>query len=436
MSPWVRGTVPLNPWTYEPMDLWTFSERNVVFAQLRRADVHRLGVRSFAASAAARAAAAATAAQQHDAVAADFGRVALVAVLVVPLPRLQAALDVDLLALLQVLVERFRLSCPTESRGATRSFPASGLPCRSRFRWSPGSAWPRPRRRACSAARRHARGCRPESLCSHFPFVFRPSSSPRPPRRGRRPPLSGRRLRPSRRCFARRPASVSGKSSPRNRTPRAPCRAARAARTRSRSCSTPRQDVALRVIANDALVGGDGLAEAAVPAVRLADVELRVVGEIGLRDTSSGTSRTPGWPVTTGRRCSPHTPSRTTAAGSSPWRRRPLALAPARCRPARPVPSRLAPAARSDRSRPARRRLGGELRHRVAQRLHVLRERREPHVGLVDLLAQHAEIAGDVVDQQLLSANPFRLAAVCSSSRVVDRLERIGQRDQRRAAAC
>jgi len=46
------------------------------------------------------------AAEQHDAVAANLGGVALVAVLVVPLPRLQAALDVDLLALHQVLAER------------------------------------------------------------------------------------------------------------------------------------------------------------------------------------------------------------------------------------------------------------------------------------------------------------------------------------------
>src|SRR5678815_3266438 len=102
MSPWVRGTVPpthgpMNPWSYGPS-----SERNVVFTQLRRADVHRLGVRSFGASTAPRAAASATTtAQQDDAVAADFGGVALVAVLVIPLARLQATFDVDLLALLQ-----------------------------------------------------------------------------------------------------------------------------------------------------------------------------------------------------------------------------------------------------------------------------------------------------------------------------------------------
>src|SRR5262249_25248743 len=49
----------------------------------------------------------ATTAEQHDPVAADFGRVALVAVLVVPLTRLQAAFDVDLFALGEIFGERF-----------------------------------------------------------------------------------------------------------------------------------------------------------------------------------------------------------------------------------------------------------------------------------------------------------------------------------------
>src|SRR3954471_23613896 len=52
------------------------------------------------------AAPAAGAAEQHDAVAANLRGVALVAVLVVPLARLQPAFDVDLLPLGQILVER------------------------------------------------------------------------------------------------------------------------------------------------------------------------------------------------------------------------------------------------------------------------------------------------------------------------------------------
>src|SRR5882672_8559300 len=57
--------------------------------------------------AAAAAASAATAAEEHDLVALDLGGVALVAVLIVPLTRLEAAFDVDLLALGQVLGQRF-----------------------------------------------------------------------------------------------------------------------------------------------------------------------------------------------------------------------------------------------------------------------------------------------------------------------------------------
>src|SRR5207249_336199 len=51
--------------------------------------------------------AAASAAEQHDTVAADFSGIALVPVLVVPLPRLQPPFDVDLLPLDEVLGERF-----------------------------------------------------------------------------------------------------------------------------------------------------------------------------------------------------------------------------------------------------------------------------------------------------------------------------------------
>src|SRR5436190_17835864 len=58
------------------------------------------------------AATAAATAQEHDAIAADLRRIALVAVFVVPLARLQTALDVDLLAFRQVLGERFGLLAP------------------------------------------------------------------------------------------------------------------------------------------------------------------------------------------------------------------------------------------------------------------------------------------------------------------------------------
>ena len=68
------------------------------------------------------------AAEQHDPVAADLGRVALVAVLVVPLPRLQAALDVDLLALGQVLGERFGRLAPEHDAVPLGLFlPLAGL---------------------------------------------------------------------------------------------------------------------------------------------------------------------------------------------------------------------------------------------------------------------------------------------------------------------
>src|SRR5262249_35219482 len=61
---------------------------------------HRIfGSAAAARISAASAAAAAAAAEQHDAIAADLGRVSLVAVLVVPLAGLQPALDVNLLAL-------------------------------------------------------------------------------------------------------------------------------------------------------------------------------------------------------------------------------------------------------------------------------------------------------------------------------------------------
>src|SRR5216117_359982 len=59
-----------------------------------------------------RAATAAAAAQERDAVGLDFCRVALVAVLVVPLPGLEPPLHVNLLALREVLLERLGLFAP------------------------------------------------------------------------------------------------------------------------------------------------------------------------------------------------------------------------------------------------------------------------------------------------------------------------------------
>src|SRR5262249_61149827 len=60
--------------------------------------------------AAGRAAAAVTPAAEHlNAVCDDLGHVFLLAVLVVPTARLEPAFDVDLLALLQIVLQRFRL---------------------------------------------------------------------------------------------------------------------------------------------------------------------------------------------------------------------------------------------------------------------------------------------------------------------------------------
>src|SRR5204862_8116246 len=55
---------------------------------------------------------AAAAAEQCDAVGLDLGRIPLVAVLVVPLPRLQPALDVDLLAVGEIFLQALRLLAP------------------------------------------------------------------------------------------------------------------------------------------------------------------------------------------------------------------------------------------------------------------------------------------------------------------------------------
>ena len=71
---------------------------------------------------------AAAAAEQHDPVAADLGRVALVAVLVVPLARLQPALDVDLLALGQIFGQRLGRLAPQHDAVPLGFFlPLTGL---------------------------------------------------------------------------------------------------------------------------------------------------------------------------------------------------------------------------------------------------------------------------------------------------------------------
>src|SRR5687767_13869476 len=89
------------------------SERNVVVGhRLHRRLVGR-AMRATALHASAASAAASTAAaQQRDAVGFDLRGVSLVAVLVVPLTRLQLALDVDLLALGEVLLQAFGRLAP------------------------------------------------------------------------------------------------------------------------------------------------------------------------------------------------------------------------------------------------------------------------------------------------------------------------------------
>ena len=192
-------------------------ERNIVVGEVADRLAHRLVIATAAGcrrrpprrcgrGAAARPPATATAAaEQDDPVAADLGRVLVVAVLVLPLPRLQPSLDVDLLALRQVLDERLRRTCPTGRCGATRFFPASGpTSCRSTLRWSPGSASRPARRPACSAAPRPSRDCRPGSPCSRCPCVSSRSSVFRPRLRSRDSATSAARSGPR---AARRPCS-------------------------------------------------------------------------------------------------------------------------------------------------------------------------------------------------------------------------------------
>src|SRR5262245_5010757 len=77
--------------------------RRLVCGSVRPAAVH---------PSAATAASAATATEQRDAVGLDFCRIALVAVLVVPLTRLETALHVNLFALGEVLLQAFSRLAP------------------------------------------------------------------------------------------------------------------------------------------------------------------------------------------------------------------------------------------------------------------------------------------------------------------------------------
>ena len=180
------------------------------------------------------AATAARTAEQRDPVGLDLGGVPLVAVLVVPLPGLQTTLDVDLFALLRGIAAGSRPACPTAPRGATRSFPAAGRPCRSRFPSWPDSASRRPRRQACSLSS----ASRPR-LPTRMTLFTLPMSVHRPAatsQRYRLPPCAGR----SRLCFARRPRVAVWDTSSRRLE-----RLARlvglpeAARSYARSCNTP-----------------------------------------------------------------------------------------------------------------------------------------------------------------------------------------------------
>ena len=59
----------------------------------------------------------------------------------------------------------------------------------------------------------------------------------------------------------------------------------------------------------------------------------------------------------------------------------------------------------------------------------------EPHVGLVELLAQHAQVAADAVGEQLLIGEALARGRVGLVDLRADGLERLGQRDQRQLQA-
>jgi hypothetical protein len=102
-------------------------ERNIVVGQFADRLAHRLVLATTAAgpcagagaallrsAAAAAHSAAATTTEQHDPIAANLGGVFIIAVFVLPLARLQAPLDVDLLALGQVFRQRLGRLAPQD----------------------------------------------------------------------------------------------------------------------------------------------------------------------------------------------------------------------------------------------------------------------------------------------------------------------------------
>ena len=122
------------------------------------------------------AATAAAAAVEHrqgrvEALQHDFGRVLLDAALVGPFAGLQHALDVNLGAFLQILLDNLAGRVRRRSRrGATRSFPCvRRCPCRARSPTSRCSDWQSAARPVSAGFQDPCRGCRPKSPCSRFP---------------------------------------------------------------------------------------------------------------------------------------------------------------------------------------------------------------------------------------------------------------------------
>src|ERR1041385_5912384 len=121
----------------EPTNLRTTTgslERNVVVGDWFHRRFIAAAVRHAGAAAVHRGAAAAataSAAEQRDAVGLDLRRIALVAVFVVPLTRLQAAFDVDLLTLREVFLQALRLLPPEDDAvpfGLFLALPALVVP--------------------------------------------------------------------------------------------------------------------------------------------------------------------------------------------------------------------------------------------------------------------------------------------------------------------
>ena len=172
-------------------------------------------------------------------------------------------------------------------------------------------------------------------------------------------------------------------------------------------------DVAARVGRDHAVEGVDGLGQLAALEVALADVVLRVVGRTRSSGTSARSWRSPRSRGRSCRRCSRPTPCRragsaTRAVGRRRGRRRrgPARRGARRRRRSR-RPAAGAPDRRRTGARPAAAGSVGAVDHRhrrdrLAQRLDLLRQRRDAHVGVVDLLAHDAEVAAQRVGQQLL----------------------------------